>query len=103
RRKEIRWAGPSPNSPIHNLIGANLAATLPNETGLAGRSRSISIGLSQDRHRIASARNFSESSNHKMNLPRHQRSRRSFAGTFERDHEQTIAAMDKGGHDIPNQ
>lgn len=38
-----------------------------------------------------------------MGLPRHQRTRRSFAGTFERDHEQTIEAMDRGGHDIPNQ
>jgi GTP cyclohydrolase FolE2 len=38
-----------------------------------------------------------------MSLPRHQRSRRSFAGTFERDREETIAAMDRGGHDIPNQ
>jgi GTP cyclohydrolase-4 len=38
-----------------------------------------------------------------MNLPSHQRSRRSFADTFERTHEQTIAAMDQGGHDIARQ
>ncbi len=36
-------------------------------------------------------------------IPSHQRSRRSFAGTFERDHAETIAAMDSGGHDIPRQ
>lgn len=38
-----------------------------------------------------------------MTLPKHQRNRRSFAETFERDHEQTIAAMDAGGGDIPGQ
>lgn len=38
-----------------------------------------------------------------MKLPGHQRSRPTFAETFERDHEQTILAMDQGGSDIPNQ
>jgi GTP cyclohydrolase FolE2 len=38
-----------------------------------------------------------------MTVPRHQRSRPSFSQTFERGHEETIAAMDRGGHDIPNQ
>lgn len=35
--------------------------------------------------------------------PSHQRSRRGFNQTFARTAEQTIAAMDAGGHDIPNQ
>lgn len=34
---------------------------------------------------------------------RHQRTRPVFAATFERDHLETIAAMDAGGHDIPRQ
>lgn len=38
-----------------------------------------------------------------MKLSAHQRSRPTFAETFERDHEQTILAMDGGGSDIPNQ
>ncbi|MEO5720979.1 MAG: GTP cyclohydrolase, FolE2/MptA family [Chthoniobacterales bacterium] len=38
-----------------------------------------------------------------MNLPRHQRSRPAFADMFERDDAETIAAMDGGGYDIPNQ
>lgn len=38
-----------------------------------------------------------------MTLPRHQRTRQSFSEIFERDHDETIAAMDDGGHDIPNQ
>lgn len=35
--------------------------------------------------------------------PRHQRTRRGFDQTFARTAEQTIAAMNDGGHDIPNQ
>ncbi len=35
--------------------------------------------------------------------PSHQRSRRGFNQTFARTAEQTIAAMNDGGHDIPNQ
>lgn len=38
-----------------------------------------------------------------MELPRHQRAPRDFAKTFEKNDEQTIASMDRGGHDIPNQ
>ena len=38
-----------------------------------------------------------------MKLSAHQRSRRAFADTFERDHQQTILAMDQAGADIPNQ
>src|ERR1700731_4720444 len=45
----------------------------------------------------------SKNGSHRKPLPAHQRSRRSFAGTFERDHSETIAAMDSGGHDIPRQ
>jgi GTP cyclohydrolase FolE2 len=40
---------------------------------------------------------------HRKPLPAHQRSRRSLAGIFERDHSETIAAMDSGGHDLPRQ
>jgi GTP cyclohydrolase FolE2 len=38
-----------------------------------------------------------------MEFPRHQRAPRDFAKTFERNYKQTIASMDRGGHDIPNQ
>lgn len=38
-----------------------------------------------------------------MTLSNHQRSRRGFSETFARTAEQTITAMDRGGHDIPNQ